>query len=275
MGRCRYCGLPAGFLKYMHIECKDRHDKYLIKFKEAIDNCFNNNIDFIDFDNTFRELGQDGLISQKEVNELFQLSFDEFAEKIIERGSITDDEIEEVLRFKKITEWSEDKINCHGYLSKILYLHVKQSIKRGVIPSLYSVDKTACPFILDKTEEVLWIFHNVNFFKTQQHKSYSGGSSGVSVRITKGVYYRTSGLKGNVTSYYTSDFIECGDLYVTTQGIYFYGENNIKEIKFKKILSLEEDGDKITIQMKSSKSLPIKFTNIDPELINGVIQSFL
>lgn len=96
---------------------------------------------------------------------MFQNSFDEFAEKIISRGNITNDELEQIAIFKDITEWSEDRIDCHVFFSKIIYNYVKQSIREGHVPTFHSIPKTECPFVLNNNEVIIWIFNNVDFYQ--------------------------------------------------------------------------------------------------------------
>lgn len=275
MGDCKYCGQPAGFLRWSHTECKENHYLHLANFKETIDHCFDKKIDFDEFDDTFRKLGQDGVISQKEVDQLFQLSFDEFAEKIINRGRITDEELEEIERFIKKTEWSEDRIDCHGFLSKVIYLHVNQSVQNGIVPTFHTIPKNVCPFILNPNEEIIWIFNNVDFYQTKLHKSYTGGSSGVSIRITKGVYYKVGGHKGRIESNYSLDYIDSGSIYLTTNGIYYKSYNQALELPFNKLLTFECDSRCIKIQLKTSRSNLMKFSNVDPDLINNTLHSFI
>ena len=274
MGNCKYCGQPAGFLRWTHPKCQENHYLHLSKFKRIIDNCFAKNIDFDEFDSIFRKLAQDGVISQKEVDQLFQQSFDEFAKQIIIRGIVTDVELEEIERFIKKTEWSENKIDCHGYLSKVIYMHVKQSVKNGKIPTFHSIPKTECPFILNSDEKIIWIFNRVDFYNTKLHKSYSGGSNGISVRIARGVYYRTGGHKGKVEASYSLDYIDSGLLYLTTNGIYYKSNNQAIEVPFKKLMTFECFKNSIEIQLKSSQFKAMKFSNVDPEIIGEMLQNF-
>ena len=52
------------------------------------------------------------------------------------------------------------------------------------------------PFNLMKSEDLVWVFKDVDYFVEKTRTHYKGGSQGVSVRVMKGVYYRTGGFKG-------------------------------------------------------------------------------
>ena len=76
----------------------------------------------------------------------------------------------------------------------------------------------------------------------RQHKErqYVGGSSGVSIRIMKGVYFRSSEFRGHpVTRTRTSrDVVDVGQMAVTTKHLYFVGRSKGFRVRHSKIAAI-------------------------------------
>lgn len=76
----------------------------------------------------------------------------------------------------------------------------------------------------------------------------------MSIRITKGVYYRTGGFKGYPVEKEETIHVDKGILAVTTKHIYFYGPNKSFRIPYSKIVSFTPYSDGIGIQ----RMLPVQ-----------------
>jgi hypothetical protein len=66
----------------------------------------------------------------------------------------------------------------------------------GVIPHRMTVDGNL-RFNFQKSEQVVWVFEEVDYLEDKTRRQYVGGSRGVSVRVMKGVYYHIGGFKGH------------------------------------------------------------------------------
>ncbi len=104
------------------------------------------------------------------------------------------------------------------------------------------------PFNLQKTENLVWVFQGVNYYEEKTRTRYVGGSQGVSIRIAKGVYYRTGAFKGERVQSSETVHADTGLLGVTNKHIYFAGSSKRFRIAFNKIVSFEPFSDGIGVQ---------------------------
>ncbi len=72
-----------------------------------------------------------------------------------------------------------------------------------------------------------------------------GGSHGVSVKIMKGVYYRTSAFKGRPVETSSLDLMDVGKLGITTKYIYFVGSKKSFRVPYKKVVNFVPYSDGI------------------------------
>ena len=121
----------------------------------------------------------------------------------------------------------------------------------------------AIPFLLEKGENILWLFQNVEFYEQRTKTSFEGRSQGISIKIAKGVYYRTGNFKGNPVVNTQMTLLGSGILALTNKNLYF--SSSIKNLKtpFKKLISLTEYSDGIGMQKDGTTAKPQIFKNID------------
>ena len=64
---------------------------------------------------------------------------------------------------------------------------VLRDLMQGVIPKRMRFDGNL-PLNFQKGEQVVWVFDQVDYLEEKTRRQYVGGSSGISVRVMKGVY---------------------------------------------------------------------------------------
>ena len=78
-------------------------------------------------------------------------------------------------------------------------------------------------------------------------REFVGGSQGVSVRVTKGVYYRVGAFKGHAVEHTESVHIDTGWVFVTNKNIYFAGPKKSLRLPYAKIVSFQSFSDGIGV----------------------------
>jgi hypothetical protein len=135
----------------------------------------------------------------------------------------------------------------------------------------------ALPFNLQRSEILVWIFRNSQYFeeKIRTQKSYVGGYQGVSLRIMKGVYYRVGSFKGHpVVSTTTSmEHIDTGILGITDKHLYFLGSRNSFRIPYKKIVSFIPYDDGIAVHRDAANAKPQIFKTGDGWFIYNLVNN--
>jgi hypothetical protein len=98
----------------------------------------------------------------------------------------------------------------------------------GKLPRRVTIESGKLPFNFQKNEQLVWLFQNVEYLEDKTRREYVGKSSGVSIRIAKGVYYRTGAFKGHPIERTERVSLGHGLLGVTTKHLYFDGPNASK-----------------------------------------------
>ncbi len=109
----------------------------------------------------------------------------------------------------------------------------------------------------------MWVFQNVDYYEEKIRTRYVGGFQGVSIRIAKGLYYRTSAFKGERVQTSQTIHADIGLLGVTNKHIYFEGPSKRFRINYNKIVSFEPFSDGIGVQRDAQTAKPQSFSTGD------------
>jgi len=160
-------------------------------------------------------------------------------------------------------------LNNDFIFQKLVQLLVIRDIKEGRPVTRIKIDYL--PILLGKKEEVIWVFKNVDGYEEKTGRRYEGGSSGVSMRICKGVYYRVGTNKGYSVSYQYQNPLGRGIFIVTNKNLYFIGTKQVK-LSISKILSFKPYDDGITLIKDGVTPRPYTFVGCDSWFIINAMQ---
>jgi hypothetical protein len=118
---------------------------------------------------------------------------------------------------------SREELDQYGAFTSVVKIAVIRDVLNGIIPSKLEVDGNL-PINLHKSEQLVWVFYGTEFLEDKTHRQYVGESSGVSIRIMRGVYYRTGAFKGEAVNRTERIHVDTGLLAITNKHIYFSGE---------------------------------------------------
>jgi hypothetical protein len=133
-----------------------------------------------------------------------------------------------------------------------------------------TVDGTFAPR-LESDEPALWSFPGAVYLTLRSRTHFVGGSSGVSIRIMRGVYYHASGFRGAPVK---NDYLsteDTGALTVAARNIYFVGSHKALKIPLKKIVSAQLYRDAIEILQSGASAKPAIFKIDDPHFAANLI----
>ena len=72
MGKCKYCGQDAGFLKRVHTTCEEEHNKAIATTQNAIANYFNGSNSIQDVLATLQHTSQHAFASEEDLLKIIQ-----------------------------------------------------------------------------------------------------------------------------------------------------------------------------------------------------------
>ncbi|MDE6330737.1 MAG: hypothetical protein K2L83_08535 [Muribaculaceae bacterium] len=263
MGKCKYCGQNAGFFSSKHDACEQRHQAGIVRFKDILAQCFQNNEDFYLHQNEIMTIRRDAYLSDDLCRELYCQSFDDAIEQYLDDGIVDATEERTVARFMQFTGLSQQTLNANKSLEKVVQSKVLQELLNGQVPSPRITISGNFPFMLEKNEHMLWLFRDVTLKMQKVHREMVGRSRGVSVRVCRGVYYRTGGFRGQPVETTYMEPIGRGCVCLTDKHLYFHCPAKALKIPFSKILSLDPYSNGLGIQKDGAREKPMFFENLN------------
>ena len=274
MSKCKYCGLDAGFVHSKHEECERKHLQGLSAIKQIISTCFASKEDFYLHDRDIKRIIQDSYIDANALNKEYLTAFDNAIDQYLDDGVIDSSEEQTVARFIQYSGLPQNVLNTNQSLEKVLQSKVLQDILAGNTPTPRITIAGDFPFMLGKTEHLVWLFRNVTLHQQKVKKEYVGRTHGMSFRIMKGVYYRTGGFKGHPVETTVMQKIGTGSVCFTDKNIYLACPEKSLKIPYNKILSLDSYSNGVGLQKDGANDKPIFLEGINSWFTYNVIANY-
>lgn len=263
MGKCKYCGQDAGLFRSKHEACEQRHESGVARLHAIIGDCFSNREDFYLHQAEIKKLCLDSFISTDEERAIYCQSFDRAIDQYLDDGIIDKAEERSVARFMQFTGLPQQELNVNQSLEKVVQSKVLQQLLNGQVPSPQITISGSFPFMLSKTEHMLWLFRGVTLNIQKVRRETVGRSRGVSVRICRGVYYRTGGFRGTPVETTYMQRVGTGSVCLTDKHLYFHSPEQSLKIPFSKILSLDPYSNGLGLQKEGAREKPMFFENLN------------
>lgn len=128
-------------------------------------------------------------------------------------------------------------------ITKIAQSRILSDLKKGIVPP----NPLQLPILLSKGESLIWVYDNVTLYQEKIQREYVGGSRGYSVRICKGVYYRTGQFRGHPVEHSYMDNVGVGSLYLTNKNMIFSSATKAVKISYSKLIGLTPYSDGVEV----------------------------
>lgn len=263
MGNCIYCGQKAGFLKSKHKDCESNYFDSKNKIIENICTAITKNSDFDNLENEIKEIAQKNFVKPDEIIDSYTKGFDKAVDSFLDDGILTTEEEDKISKFKTHYNFEQNVIDKNGSLQKVVKAAILREILDGQIPETKLNIQGNLPFLLPKNENVIWIFQNVDFYEQRTRTVYQGKTQGVSVRIAKGLYYRTGSFKGNPVKIEEMKYISRGLVALTNKQIYFASSAKNFKVPYNKIVTIDPYEDGVGLQKDGANTKPQVFKGLD------------
>lgn len=273
MGDCVLCGKPAGWFRHEHAECRHRHDEYETKiitfFKEALDQ----QIDPDRFRQLTWDIAQSGYIHDQEYWSVVFQGFAEMIEAALDSDGLTEAEEGRIEGMLSAFDIKLDALTFDDAGKKYAKASMLRQMREGHLPVSTPTVTGFNPLSLDPDEKVIWVFPHSSFMTPRTKTQYVGGSSGVSFRIMRGVYFRTSAFKSTPikTEYLSTEGI--GDFVISSKNVFFYSAGKTMRLPFRKIIAIEPYSDGFSLSRDGVNAKPMIFTVDDPWFAVNAISS--
>jgi hypothetical protein len=262
LGNCKYCGKPAGLFRSKHDECEAEYleREHLIhdgkeRISAEVSQAIKGSGDFDELENAICAIEQSSFVPLTERKALLISGCETSVNQLLENGPISPTEESRLVAFKKRFALTEGDLDHNGAYTKVVQSAVLRDLIGGIMPARYSVDGDL-PINLQKGEQLVWGFANTRYLEDKVRREYVGGSQGVSVRVMKGLYYRTSAFKGHAVESTETVPIDTGWMFATNKNIYFAGPRKSLRLPYSKVVSFEPFSDGIGVTRDAANAKP-------------------
>lgn len=262
MGQCIHCGKPAGFLKKTHKECKQQHEQGKSEVISLVGKIGTEGGDLHRLERSIESIASTSFIDKNTLNSLVASGWEKAVNIAFDDDLLSEEEESALSELKEHFSLPQQILDRNGAYSKVVKGAVLRDIMNGNLSEGMKIDG-GLPFNLQKSEKVVWVFQSVNYYEEKTRTRYVGGSQGVSVRIAKGLYYRTGAFKGERIQTSETVHADTGLLGVTNKHIYFAGPSKRFRIAYNKIVTFEPFSDGIGVQRDAQTAKPQSFQTGD------------
>ncbi len=166
-----------------------------------------------------------------------------------------------IVKLKTSLALSDTEVDRDGTWTRVVKAGAIREVLHGELPQRMHVEGLSIN--LQKTETVVWVFHNTQYWEDKTRREYVGRSHGVSVRIAKGLYYRTSSFKGHPIDRTERAYVDTGALVLTNKNIYFAGPAKSFRVPYPKVVTFQPYTDGIGIIRDAASAKPQTFITGD------------
>ncbi len=179
-------------------------------------------------------------------------------------GMLTETQDSSLQEAKKLFELSDEELrdDDDGTYTKIIKSAVLRELMNGVVPNHFKASGDL-PINLQKGEKLIWAFNGCDYYEDKTHHEHVGRTQGFSVRVMKGLYYRTGAFEGRQIDRTERVHLDKGLVAVTTKNIYFAGSIKSFRVPYQKIVSFQSFSDGIGIVRDASNAKPQTFVTGD------------
>lgn len=271
--KCKYCGQPAGFFSRCHEACEQKHREGLTRLRQVLDNCFRTGTDFYRHDAEIRQITSSAYITSEEQRDLYTAALDAAVEGYLQRSGADAQAMQTVSRFMQYSGLPQEALNAHHSLDRLLQDRLLQDLRCGRLPQSPIKVSGPFPFMLAKTERLIWLFRGITLYQQRVRREYVGRSRGMTFRVMKGVYYRTGGSRGHAVESTYMQPVGTGSVCLTDKALYFSSPEKSLKVPYAKILSLEPFSNGLSVQKDGARELPFFLEGIEAAFTMEVIET--
>jgi hypothetical protein len=177
----------------------------------------------------------------------------------LEDNLLSENEEDTISTFINKSGYNVNELDTYGGVMSVMKASALRHVLNGQVPENIPDFQMPIHFNFMKSEEMVWAFSNVQYYKEVTRRSYKGGHQGFSVRVAKGLYYRTGAFKGHPVEEKNMEYQDTGIMVLTTKHIYFGSYENMFRVKYNKIVAFTPYDDGLGIMKDTQRAKPMVF----------------
>lgn len=262
MGNCRHCKKSAGWLRSVHKECAVKFEHGTKLIASLVADAIQHEESLTSFYDQAREVAKEHFLAEQDIEGLVVKGFGHAVDAALDDHLLSEAEEEHLGRTLQALELPHDKVAADGTLEKIRKGRVLRELVNGRLPDTIDY-QGRLPFNFQKGERLVWHFEAVQYYEMKTKREFVGRSQGVSVRLARGVYYRTGSFRGNPVETTSFEHVDTGVFAFTNKHLYFSGAKKSFRIAYAKIVSFTPYSDGIGLHRDAASAKPQLFVTVD------------
>lgn len=262
MGKCRFCGKSAGFLRSEHRECAEQHAQGEQAIARLIAEVPFSSTPHIKIAEQVKAIADRSFITEVQGRQLYIQDWSAAVDRYLHDGVISEEKENWLMEVKDELLISRADLEQNGSWERVVKSAVIRDLLAGVLSTRMRVDGNL-DLNLQKGEQVVWAFPHAEFLEDRVHRQYVGGSQGVSVRVMKGVYYHIGSFKGQAIDRTERVHVDTGLMAVTNKNIYFGGPRKSLRLPYSKIVSFQPFSNGLGVTRDAASAKPQIFVTGD------------
>ena len=159
--------------------------------------------------------------------------------------------------------FSLDRGDRSGDLSRLTKGAVIRDLSEGRLPDASYFNSLSLPFNLPKSESLVWVFSNVDYYERRTRRTRRGVSQGFSVRVMPGIYYQPRAFESESVERNVTEHVDEGALGITDKHIYFSGQEKSFRVRYTRIVSFDGYTDGFGLVRDAASARPQIFVTGD------------
>ncbi len=258
MGMCKFCGSNAGFLRGEHSECRTKYDTGVEYLVQAYNSMAMGMEDSAAMDTYLERVMVDARIGEDVQREALVRGWRSAVDDALSDHLLTEDERQNLDTYRDRFSLSDSEMDGDGHMTKMAHAGILQDARMGIY-HVTQDEKLRTGFNFQKSEELVWLFPNSEYYEERVRRERQGGHGGVSVRVARGVYYNTGRFNSRTVETTVTEHMDTGTVGITTKHIYFGGKSKKFRVNYSRIMAFDPFTDGIGIMREAQTARPQKF----------------
>ena len=258
MANCRFCAKPAGFLRSVHRECQERHNAGRSEILSLVRKAVKKHSALARLKAATGRIAAESFLDTPTTRALVVEGYAQAVEDVLADGLLSDTDENNLLALQEEFGLTQAELDQKSAYTKVVQAHVLRELADGKLPDEFGV-RGNLPFNMQRGEQLVWLFQGVRFYEPRTRRHIEGRSSGVSIRLARGVYYRTGGFRGHPVETTVNEHKATGVLAFTTKHVYFASPEKSFRIPYTKIVAFTPYSDGIGLQRDAQSAKPQTF----------------
>lgn len=216
MAKCKYCGKPAGFLRKVHAQCHERHERAVSLVPVFFSKFLESNLSVDRFQQLLQSAAEASFVKPAEMKTFAVAGITQAVKSILEQRLL---ETSEATRIQELVDALQPHLSDVSPADDLLVkIEILRDLQNGKVPDRVAV-AGPMPVELPPTETVIWIFNDVTAYRVDDVATTR--EPGTELALDKVAYY---GLKAFSAVQVPRDKLRQdsrGDMVVTNRNLHF------------------------------------------------------